>query len=113
MDKFLEYLRRREAELRKEQEKGSIAREVYLDSNIEVDVGQRNMPFPASETLYERKTIKQMVYDLLDEMHPRGLTANEILDRIHARWNHTLERTTLSPQLSEVVPHCWTVWQRS
>jgi len=79
-----------------------MARKVYLDSNVEVDVGQRTMPFPKSETPVDRKTNKQLIYGLLDEAYPRGYTANESLDRIRTRWNPGLKRTTLSPQLSRL-----------
>ncbi len=48
------------------------------------------------------KTIKEMVVRLLEEAHPSGLTALEILAGIQKRWMPTLERTSLSPQLSRL-----------
>ena len=68
-----------------------MAREVCLDSNVEVDVGQRIIPFPKSENPVDRKTITQIIYDLLDEAYPRRYTANGSLGRIRTRRNPGLE----------------------
>jgi hypothetical protein len=43
-----------------------------------------------------------MVLQILNEVHPGGVTANDILDQIQKRWMPTLERTSLSPQLSRL-----------
>jgi hypothetical protein len=102
MDKFLEYLRRKEAELRRELEKLNYAREVYLASKVQLEVGQQTIAFPEPQATGPKKTIKQLIYDVLDEAHPRGLTALEILSTIKARWMPDLLRTTLSPQLSRL-----------
>lgn len=125
MADFLNFVRRRRAELRKELEELDVAERVYRASQeedaglLEDELLRRQEP-PSAEDMaqvreifrqaakdrhertFQPKTIKQQVITILDEMYPAGLTALEILDRINKRWNAHLERTTLSPQLTRL-----------
>ena len=47
-------------------------------------------------------TIKQQIRIILGEVNPDGLSAQEILRTIRKRWTPSLERTSLSPQLSRL-----------
>lgn len=99
MDDFLAYLRKRQAKLRRELSELEITERIYRDSGVQMlslgELFDTSPPMP-------RKSIKQMVKDLLDDVAPHGLTALEILDQIAARWNIKVKRTSLSPQLTRL-----------
>ena len=46
-------------------------------------------------------TIKKMIIAVLKD-HPEGLTANNILSKVNARFSKSYSRTSLSPQLSRL-----------
>lgn len=109
MADFLEYVRRRQAELRKELEDLKIAERVYLSSrpgapapeDVASDLLTAAKNWKNREMITPR-TVKQMILELLDQTYPGGLTALEILAQIRERWKPDLDRTTLSPQLTRL-----------
>lgn len=63
---------------------------------------QTFLPLDLPERVSRRPTIKEMVKILLEEAYPNGMTALQILAEIQKRWFSSLERTSLSPQLSRL-----------
>ena len=51
---------------------------------------------------FRPRSIKEMIQRVLFEVHPSRLSALEILEAIQRRWKPTLERTSLSPQLTRL-----------
>jgi hypothetical protein len=116
MADFLEYVRHRRAQIRKELQDLETAEKIYREAHGDeaVDlptraVRQPQLAFNAVTEAAKRfarkpKTIQEMVMQLLAEVHPEGLSALEILDQIQRRWKPDLMRTSLSPQLSRLQP---------
>lgn len=102
MNDFLEYLRRRRSELRKELMELDIAERVYKERKSGTKAEQDLGLFSPTEAERKPRTIKEMVIALLEEAWPQGRTALQILDAINQRWNPTLPRTSLSPQLTRL-----------
>ena len=100
MDEFLEFLRQRKVQLKKELAELEVAERVYLSSGARLASGQQSLSLV--EPVRSRKTIKEMILEVLRQIEPRGATALEILDLIRAQWKPDLERTTLSPQLTRL-----------
>ncbi len=112
MADFLNFIRQRRAELRRNLEELDVAERVYRESLAEGesepslgelfgDIFNQATAWTERER-YRPKTIKQMILQLLNENYPGGLTALEILDHIRKRWMPTLERTSLSPQITRL-----------
>ncbi len=101
MNDFLQYVRKRRTALQRELSELEIAERIYRHSDVQLAPGQKSL-FPPILPLLAGRSIKRTVADLLDEMHPHGLTAPEILDEIHVRWNIDVKRTSLSPQLTRL-----------
>ncbi len=101
MNDFLQYVRKRRTALQRELSELEIAERIYRHSGVQMVPGQESLFAPIMPLLV-RRSIKRMVTDLLDEMHPHGLTALEILDQIRVRWNIDIKRTSLSPQLTRL-----------
>lgn len=118
MADFLDVLRRRKMQLRKELADVETAERVYMDAAArgEVltgadksahDLFERMARMAQAESAaaavrFTPKNIQQMVLHILDEIYPGGLTSLEILDQIQRRWKPDLMRTSLSPQLSRL-----------
>ncbi len=101
MDRFLTFIRKRRAEVQRELHDLDVAERIYRDSGVELIPGQVSL-FSTPTSVQPRKSIKQMVLEVLDDVSPHGLTALEILDQIRARWSYELPRTSLSPQLTRL-----------
>lgn len=112
---FLEYVRQRRSEIRKELQDLDTAEEIYRRAKNKpkpiaiAEIARqpalfRTVSDAAAEFARKPKTIQEMVLQLLDEAHPKGLSALEILDEIQRRWRPDLVRTSLSPQLSRLQP---------
>ena len=100
MDDFLDYVKQRRAALRKELTELDAAERIYRQSGA--GSGNATLPFPAGLPT-ARPTIKEAVLQLLEEVHPIGLTALEIHDRLNRRWwRGELKRTSLSPQITRL-----------
>ncbi len=110
MAEFLEFVRRRRAELRKQLEELDVAERVYMQATADEPINPSNLSrlvaahgFRSNtHRIVGPRTVKEMVVQLLDEEYPAGLTALEILDGIKKRWKPDLDRTTLSPQLTRL-----------
>ena len=100
MNDFLGYIKKRRVELHAELSELEIAERIYRSSGAQIAPSQRPLAFETPPLV--RKSIKQMVIDILDDMHPHGLTALELLDQLRARWNVRVRRTSLSPQLTRL-----------
>lgn len=100
MDDFFEYVKRRKAAIRKELAELETAERIYKQSGV----GGGNPTLPLQTGVPVAKpTIRESVIQLLEEAHPMGLTALEILDRLNRRWwRGELQRTSLSPQISRL-----------
>lgn len=70
-----------------------------IDRNAEATAVEKTKV--AELTHNGRLTIQEMVLQILS-MVPDGATANQIIEHIKARFNITVERTSLSPQLSRL-----------
>lgn len=101
MNDFLGYIQKRRAELHKELNELEVAERVYRNSGVQIKPSGEGQLFFTPPPLL-RRSIKKMVNDILDDMHPHGLTALEILNQIHVRWNTEVKRTSLSPQLTRL-----------
>lgn len=100
MKDFLGYIRKRRAELQQELRELEIAERVYRECGIQM---VRDQVLNAAEVpLSPRKSIKQMIIDILSDMHPHGLTALELVDQIGAQYGTEVKRTSLSPQLTRL-----------
>jgi len=100
MDDFLEYVKQRKAALKKELAELEAAERVYRQSGA--GNGSPMLPLQMGGPV-NRPTIKEGVILLLEESHPKGLTALEILDRLNRRWwRGGLQRTSLSPQITRL-----------
>ena len=111
MADVLAYIRKRRAELAKELEDLNTAERVYRQATsteagnsdkAPEEVAPNSVVAEAARWAARPRTIKEMVRRLLEEKHPNGLTALEILGTIQKRWMPTLERTSLSPQLTRL-----------
>ncbi len=116
MADFLDVLRRRKMQLRKELNDVETAERVYLaaaargevtagvptETNDLLDRMVKQATKTMAEMRFTPKNIQEMVLQILDESYPGGLTALEILDQIQRRWKPELMRTSLSPQLSRL-----------
>jgi len=99
MDDFLEYVKQRKTALRRELAALESAERIYLQSG---SAGGRQLVLPTTGQP-PKPTIKKGVIQLLQEAHPMGLTALEILDRLNNRWwGGKLRRTSLSPQITRL-----------
>lgn len=65
-------------------------------------VSQPALRLQTGEQIKRQLSIKGMVVEVLGVAYPRGLTALEILSQIQSKWLPSLERTSLSPQLSRL-----------
>lgn len=111
MTDFLTYVKRRKAELIKEIHELEVAERVFKSSNrlpgqevtpdYSSGVVRRAEP-SRNEWDLKPSTIKEQVIQILTENDLEGLTAQEILGIIRTRWTPSLERTSLSPQLSRL-----------
>jgi hypothetical protein len=115
MADFLDFVRRRRLQLRKELNDLETAERVYLEaqSRGEVVVPPADLfqdivaPVANSARALEQaravpKNIQAMVLRILDDIYPAGMTALEILEQIQLHWKPDLTRTSLSPQLSRL-----------
>ena len=102
MSDFLDYIRRRRAELQRELEELDVAEHVFRKSGAQLVSAQQKLQLPEPETLNQPKSIKEMAVKLLDQAQPNGLTALQILELIQINWMPGLERTSLSPQLTRL-----------
>ena len=101
MTDFLGYVRKRRNTLQKELAELEIAERVYRESGVQI-VSRQGRLDQAFTPLSLRITMKKMVCEILDDMHPHGLTARELLNQIHARYNIETKRESLSPQLTRL-----------
>ncbi len=101
MRDFLAYVRKQRAKLQKELSELEVAERVYRQSGVQMLPSQEDADIP--EILFKpRKSIKQMVIEILDDMYPHGLTSLEILAYIQMHWKPSLKRESLSPQLTRL-----------
>ena len=102
MDDFLAYIRRRQAELKKELAELDTAEAVYRRSGARMVTAQAALPITPPPRTEKLPAIKEMILAVLAEAGFTGLSAINILDRIRERWHPDMARTTLSPQLSRL-----------
>ena len=101
MNDFLGYIQKRRAELHKELNELEVADRIYRNSGVQMMPSGEGQLFATPPPLV-RRSIKRMVVDILDDMHPHGLAALEIINQIRVRWNIEVKRTSLSPQLTRL-----------
>ncbi len=110
---FIAYVHKRRTELQKELDALAAAEAAYHSStSINVSaaggVGAQTLPSLTQQAHGHTfggpwpHTIKEMVIQALREVHPRGLTAMQILEQITERWKPDLRRESLSPQLTRL-----------
>ena len=96
---FLGYIRKRRAELHKELGELDVAERVYRDSGVQMVPSQPDL---LPEAPRSRVTFKQMVVNILGDMHPHGFTARELIEQIGAHYQIVAKRESLSPQLTRL-----------
>ena len=101
MADFLEYLRKRRGELRKELAALDTAERIYRQSQRR-ETAQEPLMASDEGSYYLPRTIKQMVARALEETQAGGLTSSQILENIQQRWMPSLKRSSLAPQLTRL-----------